>query len=153
MPFSELPVSLPGIDAFDLKILQLLVEDAQRSFADLGKKVGLSAPAVHARVKKLEKEGVIKRHTIEVDPQRLGLVVTAIVRIQTGSSRCKDLAAELQKIPEVLECYTVAGEDDLMVKLRTSTPKRVLEVLDTLKQKGLVGRMHTHLVMETHFER
>lgn len=153
MAFNEPGVPTPQVDSLDLKILQLLKADAQTSFVELGKRVGLSAPAVHARVKKLQKEGVIKKHTIEVDPQKLGLVVTAFVRIQTGANRCKDLAKELEKIPEVLECFTVAGEDDLLVKLRTSTPKQVLEIMDLLKQKGLVGRSQTHLVMESHFER
>lgn len=153
MSFRDPPPAPPSLDPMDLKILNLLCVDAKSSFAEMAKKVGLSAPAVHARVKRMEKDGVIRKYTVDVNPASLGLIVTAIVRMQTGANRCREVSREVEKYPEVVECYVVAGEDDLLMKIRTSTPFQVLEVMDRLKQKGLVSRTQTHLVMETSFER
>ncbi|MES2855970.1 MAG: winged helix-turn-helix transcriptional regulator, partial [Bdellovibrionota bacterium] len=65
-----------------MKILKLLSGDSKMAFAELGKKVNLTAPAIHARVKKLERLGIIKKYRIEIDYEKIGLPVTAFIRIQ-----------------------------------------------------------------------
>lgn len=123
------------------------------SFADMGKEVNLTAPAVHARVKKLEKLGVIKKYGIELDYARVGLPVKAFVRVQIGKMRCRDAGKKIMQFEEVVECHAVAGEDDLMLKTRTATPLDLQNLLDQLKTQGLIEKSVSIFVLETVFER
>lgn len=141
------------LDELDLKILQQLSQDAKTSYADLGRLVGLTAPAVHGRVRKMERSGVIRRYGIEVDYDVIGLPVTAFVRVQTGKTSCRDAGSLVSKFEEIIECHTVAGEDDLMLKTRTATPLDLQNLLDKLKTEGLVEKSISVFVLETQFER
>lgn len=141
------------LDELDLKILKQLSEDAKTPYARLGELVGLTAPAVHGRVRKLEKSGVIRRYGIEVDYNRTGLPVTAFVRVQTGKTSCRDAGRLVSKYEEIIECHTVAGEDDLMLKTRTATPLDLQNLLDQLKTEGLIEKSISVFVLETQFER
>ena len=142
-----------SLDETDLKIIQLLSQDAKMSYADLGQEIHLTAPAVHGRVKKLERSGVIKKYGIEIDYDRIGLPVTAFVRIQISKGRCRENGQRVSAYPEVLECHSVAGEDDLILKTRTATPLELQNLLDRLKVDGLSDRSISIFVLETHFER
>lgn len=145
----------PGgdLDELDIKILQQLSQDAKTSYADLGRAVGLTAPAVHGRVRKLEKAGVIRRYGIEVNYDVIGLPVTAFIRVQTGKTSCRDAGRLISQFEEVVECHTVAGEDDLLLKTRTATPLDLQNLLDKLKTEGLVEKSISVFVLETQFER
>lgn len=145
----------PGgdLDELDIKILQQLSQDAKTSYADLGRAVGLTAPAVHGRVRKLEKSGVIRRYGIEVNYDVIGLPVTAFIRVQTGKTSCRDAGRLISQFEEVVECHTVAGEDDLLLKTRTATPLDLQNLLDKLKTEGLVEKSISVFVLETQFER
>lgn len=142
-----------AIDETDLNILKFLSENAKLSFAELGEKVGLTAPAVHGRVKKLEASGIIKNYTISLDYEKIGMPVTAFVRVQTGSVSCRDAGFKVEPFSEVEECHSVAGEDDLMLKVRTTTPLALQNLLDKLKTKGLLQKSVSVFVLETIFER
>src|SRR5437868_1317478 len=109
------------IDETDRKILGLLKQDSRMQYAEIGKKVNLSAPAVHARVKKMEKEGVIKGYTVEISPVALGVSLCAFIRIAKSTGCSGDTAKHLEKIPQVEECHSVAGEDCVMVKVRAQS--------------------------------
>lgn len=141
------------LDEMDLKILQLLSQDAKMPFAELGKAVHLTAPAVHGRVKKLEKLGVIKHYSIELDHALIGLPVTAFIRVQIGKARCRDAAKKMLSFDEIVECHAVAGEDDLILKTRTATPLDLQNLLDKLKTQGLIESSISLFVLESHFER
>jgi Lrp/AsnC family leucine-responsive transcriptional regulator len=141
------------LDEQDLKILQQLSQDAKTSYVQLGQLVGLTGPAVHGRVRKMEKAGVIRRYGIEVDYEVIGLPVTAFVRVQTGKTSCRDAGQLVSKYEEVIECHTVAGEDDLMLKTRTATPLDLQNLLDKLKTEGLIEKSISVFVLETQFER
>lgn len=145
--------SSPSLDDVDLKILKFLSEDAKISFADLGSKVHLTGPAVHGRVKKMEKLGIIKNYSIHIDYEKIGLPVTAFVRLQTGKSSCSDVGKLLKKHVEIEECHSVAGEDDLMLKTRTKSPLALQNLLDKMRTEGLSIKSVSILVLETHFER
>lgn len=142
-----------AIDEIDLNIIKLLSENAKLSFAELGEKVGLTAPAAHGRVKKLESSGIIKNYTIALDYEKIGLPVTAFVRVQTGSISCRDAGVKVSPFDEIEECHSVAGEDDLMLKVRTTTPLALQNLLDKLKTKGLLQKSVSVFVLETIFER
>jgi Lrp/AsnC family leucine-responsive transcriptional regulator len=146
-------LKLTGLDETDLNILNLLSQDAKLSYADLGGRVHLTAPAVHGRVKKLEKMGIIKGYSIEIDYDLIGLPVVAFIRIQTGKLRCRDAGVKISEFKEIEECYSVAGEDDMILKTRTATPLDLQNLLDRLKTKGIVEKSISILVLENHFQR
>ena len=151
MLLSELPHK--AIDEIDLNILKFLSENAKCSYAELGEKVGLTAPAVHGRVKKMEAAGIIKNYSIRIDYEKIGVPVTAFVRVQTGQIRCRDAGKKILPFEEVEECHAVAGEDDLMLKVRTTTPLALQNLLDKLKTQGLIVKSVSVFVLETVFER
>jgi Lrp/AsnC family leucine-responsive transcriptional regulator len=153
MAFTQNPVPA-HLDDMDLKILKLLCQDSKTSFADLGKAVHLTAPAVHARVKKLEKLGVIKNYTVEIDYDRIGLPVIAFVQVQVPpKARCKEASKKLAEFVEVVECHAVAGEVDMVIKTRTTTPLELHHLLDRMKSQGLIEKSTSLLVLESYFSR
>lgn len=148
------------LDAVDRKILRLLQEDARMSFRALADAVDLRAPTVHARVQRLEKEGYIRGYHAEVDPERVGRTLTAYVSIGLEGGRKGEVprtelvAEQLRKDPDVLEVHAVTGEDDLLVKVRTSDirglERLLIRVLDPLEG---VRRTTTNIVVRTLLER
>ncbi len=141
------------IDRIDRMLLALLKQDARRKYAELGEAVHLSPPAVHERVKRLERAGVLRRYTVEIDPQALGLALHAFVRIHLSRIPCEELALALQKFPEVGECYSSAGEESMLIKVHTSTPASLEELLDRIRRIPEVERILTSIVLTTHFQR
>lgn len=148
------------LDATDRKILRLLQEAARRSFRSLGEAVGLGAPSVHARVQRLEQEGYIRGYHADVDPERVGRSMMAFVTIGLEGGRKGEVprtevvAEQLRKDPDVLEVHAITGEDDLLVKVRTSD-MRGLErlLLRSLEPLEGVRRTTTNLVVRTLIER
>ncbi|WP_413289715.1 Lrp/AsnC family transcriptional regulator [Bdellovibrio sp. HCB337] len=141
------------IDETDRKILSLLKKDSRMQYAEIGKKVNLSAPAVHARVKRMEKDAVIRGYSVDINSESLGLGLCAFVRI--GNSKClsSDIAKHLQKFPQIEECHSVAGEDCVMVKLRAHSTLELSKLIESIREFEAIDRTLTVVVMETHFER
>jgi DNA-binding Lrp family transcriptional regulator len=113
------------LDAIDRKILTLLQEDGAMTNTGLAKKVGLTPAPTLERVRKLEREGYIRKYVALVDQARLGKPVTAFVSVimkshgqQTDSSLRKAVA----KLPEVLECHHIAGQEDYLLKVIAASP-------------------------------
>src|SRR5216684_443501 len=107
---------LPRLDETDRKIIGQLTSDGRVSFAELGRRVNLSSPAVAERVQRLERAGVITGYRAEIDPRAVGYPLTAIVRVKPAPGqlpRIPELAAE---IPEVAECHRITGEDCFFIK-------------------------------------
>ena len=153
MAFSRTPGAAVSLDAVDRKILSLLKEDARLPYAEIGKKVNLSAPAVHARVKKLEANGVISRYSIDIKPEAVGASLCAFVRIAKSRGTSADLAKEFRKIKQIEECHAVAGEDCIMVKLRVQSTHELAKLIDGIRELEGIDRTLTVVVLETHFER
>ncbi|MES9536795.1 MULTISPECIES: Lrp/AsnC family transcriptional regulator [unclassified Actinomadura] len=143
---------MKNVDDIDRRLLELLQEDATRSYAALGTAVGLSAGAVHERVRKMRERGVIRRTSVDVEPAALGQGVLAFALIDS-SVWMGDRAAEFAAIPEVQEAHVVAGSASVLVKVRTSTTGRLQDVLRRLYEiQGVSGTKAT-VVLETFFER
>ncbi|MBC7419199.1 MAG: Lrp/AsnC family transcriptional regulator [Bdellovibrio sp.] len=142
-----------SLDDVDRKILGLLKQNTRLSFADIGLKVHLSAPAVHARVKKLENQKVISRYTVDLNPDLVGSSLCAFIRIAKSRGTSTALADELQKIKQIEECHSVAGEDCLMIKLRVHSAIELSKILHRIREIEGVDRTVTAVVLETHFER
>ena len=142
-----------ALDSLDRKILSILKNDSRTPYSVIGKQVHLSAPAVHARVKKLEQNGVIEKHSIELAPEKLGANVCAFIRITKQKYSCADIATQLEKITEIEECHSVAGEDCLLAKVRTETPLALTNLLDRIRSVPGIERTVTIVVLQSHFER
>jgi Lrp/AsnC family transcriptional regulator, leucine-responsive regulatory protein len=132
-----------SLDATDRKILGELAVDGRVSFAELGRRVSLSSPAVAERMQRLERAGVITGYRAEIDPRALGYQLTAIVRIKPAARqlpRIPELAAE---IPEISECHRITGEDCFFLKVHL----RSIDDLSGLLDRFLVyGETTTSLV-------
>lgn len=149
-----------ALDETDLKILRLLQEDARLSYRALGERVGIRAPSVHARVKRLEAEGVIRGYRADVDPAKVGRPMMAVLTIGLESGRkgqrprTEEVAGILRDHPEVVEVHAITGEDDLLVKVRVPDVEGLERVLiRVLEPLEGVRRTTTMLVVRTLLER
>src|SRR4029078_10331680 len=103
------------MDAIALRLIDLLRENARSSYAELARQVGLSAPAVHERVGKLEAAGVIRGYHADVEPDAIQLGVTAIIGLVVNAN--DELLDLLRQMPEVESCYFMAGEESYLLKV------------------------------------
>lgn len=140
------------MDDTDREIVALLQQDATRAYAALGKAVGLSAGAVHERVRKLRERGIIRRTTIEVDPAAVGRGVLAFVMIES-SVWMGDSAEAFAAIPELQEAHVIAGSASVLVKVRTPTTEQLQDVLRRLYAIPGVSGTQATVSLETFFER
>lgn len=150
-----------ALDDTDLAILTRLATDGRATLQEVADGVRLRRPSVHARVKRLEADGVIRGYRADVDPDVLGgsLVAFAFLHISHGRGTdclkaCGGVAEALRKIPQVLEFHTLAGEDDAVVKLRVADVRELERIVmrDITAIPG-VERVRTSIAMSTHFER
>lgn len=140
----------PALDETDRQILELLQKDARQTNAAIGEQVGLSAPSVFERVKKLEQRGVIEGYTVRVNPTALGRPLTAFIRLTLAFDEKHDSGLRaIAQDPEVLEAYDIAGEDCLIVKTRVAGPEQLHAVLSRIRSKVTVTRSVTMIVMST----
>jgi Lrp/AsnC family leucine-responsive transcriptional regulator len=100
-----------SVDEVDGLILAELQEDGRVSVAELGRRVGLSSPAVAERLARLQEAGVIAGFHADVVPRRLGLSLSAVIRVRPAPGQLKNAAAAAQEAPEVVECHRITGED------------------------------------------
>lgn len=139
-------------DERDLAIIAALQEDARATYAEVGRRVGLSASAVHERVRKLEQAGAIRGYRAVVDPSALGLDVTALVAVTPlDPSLPDDLPDRLRGFEEVEDCYSVAGEASYVLKVRTRTTGHLEDLIRRLREKGEVNT-RTTVVLSIPFE-
>jgi Lrp/AsnC family leucine-responsive transcriptional regulator len=118
------------IDATNLRLLAELVEDARISQAELGRRVGLSAPAVAERLSRLEREGAIVGYRTDVSPAALGYTLAAVVRMRPAPRQIPKVADVARATPEVVECHRVTGEDCFFMKLHVRDVEHLEEVID-----------------------
>lgn len=114
------------MDAIDRKLLAALQEDAGQRYADLADRLGLSAPALHERVKKLKAKGIITRTTIELDTAKLGYGICAFIHVKTrtpaqGGWNKDEIAETLRQEPAVEEAHAIAGSVCMILKVRVPT--------------------------------
>ena len=120
------------IDAVDAKILSALVDDARVSVAELARLVGLSPPSVSERVKRLEEVGVIEGYSVRINAKALGLPLAAWLRIRPLPGELQRVAGILSKLPEIIECDRVTGEDCFVARAHV----RSVEDLERADRQG-----------------
>jgi Lrp/AsnC family leucine-responsive transcriptional regulator len=123
-------------DSINLRILNELGRDPRLTMSELGRRVGLSAPAVTERVRRLEENGVITGYRLEIDPAALGLPLAALVRIKPNLGELARVSAVAREIPEVVECHRVTGEDCLVVKVYLPHIDQLDRILDAFLVYG-----------------
>lgn len=138
------------LDATDKKILNILQDDTRSTNAAIGNAVGLSAAAVHGRVKRLERGGVIKRFTVEIDPEAAGMHILAFAHVFLSEMSRSDEAAEgLSAIPEVMEVHYTVGEACFLLKLRCPDTSSLEDVLTNINDIGPVRATQTIIVLRS----
>jgi Lrp/AsnC family leucine-responsive transcriptional regulator len=123
------------VDGVDRRLIAALRTNARATYAELARLVGLSAPAVHERVGKLESGGVITGYHAAVEPAALGLGVSA-----------------LREMPEIEDCWFVAGEETFVIKVRVADMPSLEQVIGALNRIRGVARTRTTVVLSTRFE-
>src|SRR6266508_4348174 len=106
-----------GLDEINRRLLDELQRDGRAPFAELGRRVGLSAPAVAERVGRLERDGVITGYRAEVDPRAIGFPLAAVVRVRPFARQIHKIPELAERTPEVVECERVTGEDCFLMRL------------------------------------
>ena len=145
-------VTTPDVEATDRKILSLLVADGRMSFTDLGKATGLSTSAVHQRVKRLESRGLIKGYVASIDHEQMGRPLTAFISITSiDPAQPDDYPERLAGINEIESCWSVAGEESYILKIRVATPSALEDLLSRIRLAANVST-RTTIVLSTPYE-
>jgi Lrp/AsnC family leucine-responsive transcriptional regulator len=141
------------VDTVDRKLLDALRGNARATYAELARVVGLSAPAVHERVAKLEANGVITGYHAAVAPESLGYAMNALIGIFiTDSADTDDIATSLSALPVVEHCWFVAGEETFVVKVRVADVAGLEATIRALNATPGIARTRTTVVLSTKFE-
>ena len=146
------PVTQSDVESTDRRILELLAADGRMSFTDLGKATGLSTSAVHQRVKRLESRGMIRGYGATIDHEQLGLPLTAFISIRPiDPSQPDDSPDRLTGIREIESCWSVAGEESYILKIRVPTPSHLEDLLARIRAAANVST-RTTIVLSTPYE-
>jgi Lrp/AsnC family leucine-responsive transcriptional regulator len=146
--------AIPSLDEVDRALLVALQEDCKQSLAELGGKVGLSAPTVLERVRKLEQAGVVTGYHAALDPRLAGLDIGAFIGVGIDHPRSIPTFEEaVLGMPEVLECHHVTGRHTLMIKVRTENTESLHRLISSIRELPGVARTETMVVLETQLER
>jgi Lrp/AsnC family leucine-responsive transcriptional regulator len=140
------------VEDLDRQIVRLLAADGRRSFTDLARDTGLSVSALHQRVRRLEKRGVLRGYRAEVDPDEIGLPLTAFVSIKPIDPSAPDDAPDrLTHLAAIEACHSVAGEESYILKVRVATPAALEVLLQEIRAAANVST-RTTVVLSTPYE-
>lgn len=140
------------LEELDARIAAVLASDGRCSYTDLADRVGLSVSAVHQRVRRLEKRGVIRGYTAQIDSEQIGLPLTAFVSLTPIDPAVPDdYPHRLAQMPEIEACHSVAGVESYIVKVRVQSPAALEALLARIRgTAGMTTR--TTVVLSTPFE-
>jgi Lrp/AsnC family leucine-responsive transcriptional regulator len=131
------------IDSTDWKILRELQQDARLSYNELGRRVGLSAPAAAYRVRRLEEAGVITGYSVQIDPAKVGMPLLALIQLRCDQGSCLLRTSLAEEFPEVLEVHKLSGSHCVVLKVALSS-MRHLEAFN--HRLSLHGALVVHIV-------
>jgi Lrp/AsnC family leucine-responsive transcriptional regulator len=126
------------LDSKDIAILEALQKDGRLALSELGRKIGLSQPAMSERVRRLEERGIIRGYAARIDLEALGLGMTAILRLKTAHEHIGACLATFAKLPYVVEIHRVTGDDCFILKAVVPTPDKLAVIVDTIGRFGVV---------------
>jgi Lrp/AsnC family leucine-responsive transcriptional regulator len=135
------------LDYTGWQLLRELQQDARITYAELGRRVGLSLPAIAERIRKMEEAGIITGYRAEVDPAKIGYPVTAFIWIRTaGEHSLQKMKVIVPHLPEVLECYHLTGVDYFIIKVVVDSIQGLEQVIERLQP---YGQTTTSIVLST----
>lgn len=134
------------LDEINVQILAELQADPRLRHTELGRRVGMSSPAVTERVRRMEEAGVIRGYRLDVDPAALGLPLTAYIRVRPNAGYLPRVAELAHAIPEIVECHRITGEDCFIMKVYLPAMDQLDRILDRLL---LLGTTTTSIVQST----
>ncbi len=137
------------LDDTNRLLLAELQQDARLTIAELGRRVGLSSPAVGERLRRLEQRGVIRAYRAEIDPRALGLSLTAIIRVRPSPGQLQNIAELAQRTSEVVECHRITGEDCYFMKAHVRDVEHLEEVIDHF---AVLGQTTTSIMQSSRYE-
>jgi Lrp/AsnC family leucine-responsive transcriptional regulator len=135
-----------GLDATNRRLLEELQGDARLSLAELGRRVGLSSPAVADRLSRLERDGVIAGYRVELDPRALGFALSAVIRVRPAPRQLGEVAQLARETPEVVECHRITGDDCFVLRAHVRDVDHLEEVIDRFT---LFGQTTTSIVQSS----
>ncbi|MFD1948701.1 Lrp/AsnC family transcriptional regulator [Nocardioides aestuarii] len=140
------------METTDRRILELLAVDGRMSYTDLGKQTGLSTSAVHQRVKRLEQRGLITGYGATVNHDGIGLPLTAFISITPiDPAQPDDYPERVRGVPEIESCWSVAGDESYILKVRVPTPAALEDLLARIRSAANVST-RTTIVLSTPYE-
>ena len=144
--------SNPAVEATDRQILELLAKDGRMSYTDLGRATGLSTSAVHQRVKRLEQRGLILGYGATVNYAEIGVPLTSFIAIRPiDPSQPDDSPERVRGIPEIESCWSVAGDESYILKVRVASPSALEDLLARVRAAANVST-RTTIVLSTPYE-
>ena len=138
------------MDQINWAILDYLQQNSRLSFAEIGRKVGLTSPAVAERVKKMEDNGVIKEYKAFVDPMKAGYQLKAIITLSAFMGRLKPFLAKVKEFEEVVNCFRVTGNENIIMEVIFQNQSHLEKFIDELLH---YGETKTHIVLSDVIER
>ena len=146
--------TLERLSDIDRKILAILQAEGRRSFADIGRTVGLSTPAVKRRVDRLEAIGVIRGYAAVLDAAKLGFGFEAIAEIYCAERTAPgDVLDSVVAIPEVVSAVTVSGEPDAVLRVQVDDIRHLERLIGTLRRRPNIVRTRTMIVLSVLVDR
>ncbi|MEM6850178.1 MAG: Lrp/AsnC family transcriptional regulator [Pseudomonadota bacterium] len=142
-----------SLDHTDRRLLGLLQDDANQKYADLGERLNLSAPAVHERVKKLRRAGVIRRTKVDLDADALGFPICAFVKLKLAGGAVPGVVGLLDAMPFVEEAHVVSGSACMILRVRAPTPLSLEQTLAQIHLIEAVRDIESFVVLNTYLER
>ncbi|MBU8865505.1 MULTISPECIES: Lrp/AsnC family transcriptional regulator [Paenarthrobacter] len=141
------------IDELDAKIVELFTADADIGVLAASRKLGVARPTVQARLDKLKKTGVIQQIAPILNPAKFGFPVMAFVSVEISQNVGHvSVGAALEVIPEIVEMYTVSGDQDVLIRIVAESNDDLQRVLDSISRTGAVTRTRSAIVLQTHFQ-
>jgi Lrp/AsnC family transcriptional regulator, leucine-responsive regulatory protein len=136
-------------DATDHQIVALLAANARRSITDIAARVSLSTPAVKRRIDRLEAQGIITGYTANVDDARLGFPLEAFIEVRClGGMQVDDLTSTVAGLTSVRTAWTLAGDPDMLVRVRVKNVSQLKDVVNDLRRTGRVTGTKTMMVLD-----
>ncbi|MDP8022921.1 MAG: Lrp/AsnC family transcriptional regulator [Nitrososphaeria archaeon] len=135
------------IDDVDLKILGMLCRNAKTPVRDIAKAVGVSIGTVHNKIKKLEKEGYIRSYTANVDWNKLGYSITAVIELVVSGGKLLEIEKKVSEFSNVVSVYDVTGESDVIILAKFRSHEELSTFTKTLLSIQNVDRTNTHIVL------
>lgn len=138
------------LDSIGWKLLKELQEDARLSYAELGRRVGLTTPAVVERMRRLEETGIIAGYRAEIDTKKVGLPITAFIRMSVSGNVTERITNLVREQPEIIECHKGTGGDSFIMKVAVSSVEHLESLIDKLTSFGTTS---TSIVLSSPVEK